>query len=63
MYENATKFRMKESNLTILRLLIRGPNGVNCVNHVNHVRKPCEPLILHVNYPPLPLQKIIQSSR
>jgi hypothetical protein len=47
------KFRMKESYLTILRLLLRGPNGINRVN----------PLILHVNYLPLPLQKIIQSSR
>jgi hypothetical protein len=45
------KFRIKESYLTILRLLIRGPNGVNRVNRVNRVN----PLILHVYYPPLPL--------
>jgi hypothetical protein len=42
------KMRKKIQNerifyLSILRLLIRGPNGVNRVNRVNHVCKPCEP--------------------
>jgi hypothetical protein len=42
--------------------------GCERLGEVNHhhpcePHKPCEPLILHVNYPPLPLQKIIQSSR